>query len=409
MNIKRILVVVGFILAIIILAWALYYFIFRSLISPTPPINSNTNTGTLPNINQGGPTVGNVNTNTNTNLPDILGTGKQPDKVAIGGPTEVQDYGVVNVADPGTAGKDIFFYNDLASTFMTLNNDGTATPINSQLFYNVDKVTWSSGMDKAIIEYPDGSNILYDFKTSKQITLPRELEKFAINSTGTMLSAIWESGNPDNNWLMVGNIDGSNLKIVEPVADKKNDVQVAVSPDNQVVALYRQAVDTGKQEVFPVGQNNENFNSFIVDGLKFESKWSPGGKNLLYNVSSPKDRYQPRLWLTEGQTDSLGYSQTNLELNTWADKCTFNSNGSSLYCAVPTSLPEGAGLFPELAKGVPDVFYRIDLVSGLKIPLAIPVGQKTEYSAGSLFLSADQSLLYFVDNDTNRLHSIRLK
>jgi len=175
------------------------------------------------------------------------------------------------------------------------------------------------------------------------------------------------------------------------------------------VALFRKASDIGSQSVYPIGQNQENFSSFTVDGLKFESKWSEGGSKLLYNASSAGDDYNPRLWLTDASTGRLGESQTNLQVNTWADKCAFGSGDSSIYCAVPSYLPRGAGLYPELAKGIPDLFYRIDLNSGVRVPLAIPIGSKESYSAQNLFLSPDGSILYFVDSTDNRLHSIRLK
>jgi hypothetical protein len=260
-----------------------------------------------------------------------------------------------------------------------------------------------------VLEYPDGSNIVYDFSTNKQVTLPKELEDFSFNASATQVAGKWVGKTADENWLMVSNADGSNLRLIEPIGDRAHNVQVGFSPNNQIVAMVRRPADANNQAILPIGLLGESFQEFKVEGLKFESKWAPSGTTLLYNVSTPETGYSPHLWITSGTTETLGSSHLDLKLNTTIDKCAFDSTGSSVYCAEPTSLPRGSGLYPELAEGVPDAFYRIDLRSGQKIPLALPVGSQLGYSAGSLSLSADGSLLYFVDSTTNRLHSIRLK
>jgi len=61
--------------------------------------------------------------------------------------------------------------------------------------------------------------------------------------------------------------------------------------------------------------------------------------------------------------DEIGTGRKKLNVDTWADKCTFYSD-SKLYCAVPEKLDEGAGLFPELAKTTKDNLYQIDPTTG---------------------------------------------
>ena len=188
-----------------------------------------------------------------------------------------------------------------------------------------------------------------------------------------------------------------------------HNVEVSYSPTNQIVALVREPIDADTQSVLPIGIHGENFKAFRVEGLKFESKWSPAGNSLLYNVTTADNDYNPELWLTTGDAQTLGSSHLDLRLNTRAEKCAFNAAGTSIYCAEPTNLPRGSGLYPELALGAPHAFFRIDIASGQKIPLAVPVGNQPTYSASSVFLASDESQLYFVDEFTNRLHSIRLK
>ena len=112
--------------------------------------------------------------------------------------------------------------------------------------------------------------------------------------------------------------------------------------------------------------------------------------------------------MTKGQTTELGDLKVSLNLSTWPDKCSFAGEGS-LYCAVPQGLPRGAGLYPEIADSYTDNFYHVDLNTGTKTLIATPVGETGGYTAYNLFVSDDGSLLYFIDNATGRLQSIRLE
>ncbi len=408
MNIKRILLIVSFVLSVIVFGWLLYIVFFKTP-KPTPPLG----VGNL-NVSLPRPVNGNISVIGNRNQqPRLPAFGNAidltaPTDIARGGLTKVTDYGDAGVQDFVSGPSGVLFYDKRASQFYKLEGSKIVT-LSDQKFYNVDKVTWSRGLDKAVLEYPDGSNAIYDFKNNKQVTLPKELTDFSFDATGSLIAGKWFGETNDENWLMVGNADGSGFRLIEPLGDRGHNVQVDLSPNNQVVALVRKPADADLQTITPIGLRGENFSAFNVPGLKFESKWSPTGNALLYNVATAKDDYNPSLWITTGTTETLGNSHLDLKLNTWASKCSFDSSGNSIYCAEPTSLPRGAGLYPELAQGVADAFYRIDLRSGQKIPLALPVGNQIAYSAASVFLSTDESQLYFVEATTGRLHSIRLK
>lgn len=406
-NWKRLTVLILFLAVVAALGWLLFVFFFQS----PPPGNTNLNTNgssQFPPISNGN--ISRVNGNTgNTNLPVFPG---QP----TGVPTDIARGGLTNVIDNGEVRDTLAFvsgaagasyYDKVAGQFYRF--DGAKTLLSDKKFFNVQSVAWSRDQKKAVLEYPDGSNIVYDFVNDKQVTLPAELYDFSFDLSGNNIAGKWQGKDNDENWLMVGSADSSNFRLIEPMGDNAASVQVGYSPNNQVVALYPKARDAKTQIVLPIGLHGENFKSFVVDGLNFSSSWSSTGNSLLYSTASLDNNYNPKLWLTSGTVDTLGGSSLDLQLNTWPDKCAFNNSGSSLYCAEPVSLPRGAGLYPEVAKGVPDVFYRIDLNTGTKVPLAIPVGSQSSYSADSVWLSSDESLLYFIDSTTSRLQSIRLK
>jgi Tol biopolymer transport system component len=173
-----------------------------------------------------------------------------------------------------------------------------------------------------------------------------------------------------------------------------------------VVALSEtgDSFGVGSHEVFLIGQNQENFRSMKVEGLDFRPQWSPTGDQLLYSVAGSENDWKPSLWVVDASGDSIGANRRNLNIETWADKCTY-ADTSTLYCGIPDELERGYGLQPGLADSTPDTIYRIDLTTGLRTRVAIPEGSHT---VESIMLSPDEKWLYFTDKVTGYLNKIQL-
>ncbi|RJQ34768.1 hypothetical protein C4566_01815 [Candidatus Parcubacteria bacterium] len=406
MGIKRILLLVAFVVFVLGMAFALYWVFFKSPALPGDDLDNVNGSGALPGIGEGNISV------ISTTTPDIgdLPWKDLEDKIsptANGGLTKVTKVTEGEIKGLESNGTDLKFYNADSKQFYKIGVDGKAELLTDKKFYNVDKVSWSDKGDKAVLEYPDGSNILYNFETGKQVTLPIELQDFSFNRAGANLAAEWidASGNDDNNWLVLVSEDGGNIDLIEPLGDQAADTAIGFSPDNQIAALYRDYLDLQRQEIFPIGLHDENFNSFVVQGAGFTSEWSPSGQSLVYSIYNKESDYLPTLWVTQGDTNTLGQVKVSLNLNTWPDKCTF-SGDNVMYCAVPRGLPRGAGLYPEIAESYNDTFYRVDLNSGVQTLVADPIGDNLGYNAHNLFISGN--VLYFTDQNGD-LQSINLQ
>jgi len=409
LNWKKILLLIGFICLIIIFTYGLYYFFFRQIL-PTSQINKN-----ISNANQRLPTIGQGNLNIflqnlNTGLPVLSNISPEKiSKIARGDLTLTTKLDAREVLANSllAKGNEIYYYDRLDGKFYRVTKDGQKQLLKDRAFYDVQKVNWSPKGDQAILEYPDGSNILYNFNTGQQTTLLKELSDFAFDQGGNRISSELVTNNKDSNWLVTANPDGSGMKYIEPLADKANDVQTAWSADNQIIAIYREGIDIGRQEIFPLGQNNENFPSLVVEGRGFEGKWSPTDNTLIYSVYNQNSSYRPVLYVAK--TGASGTSAVfNTGLSTWSNKCTFGS--SKAYCGVPINLPENSGLVPQLAQASVYGFYEIDLNSGNSQFIATPVGSNgTFYNVSNVTLSADGKYLYFTDYYSNELYSIQLQ
>jgi len=405
---KKIFLILGFILIVFVLGYLLYLLFFKPAppITPTPtePV-ATTTPGGLPTatVGPGGEIIP-----TPTGLPgEIARPGLPVSPVAQGGLTETTELNQVISTDATLAqdGSALQYYNKADGKFYRLTKDGKATLLSDKIFHQVETVVWSPNKNKAVLEYPDGANIIYDFDSDKQVTLPKHWQEFTYSPDGEQLVMKSMGLDPDNRWLAVVNEDGSKALPIEALGENAASVYPAWSPNNQMIAMYTEGIDFNRQEVFFVGLNKENFKSMVVEGRGFDPLWSPQGDRLLYSVYSTDNNSKPLLWIANAQGDNIGTGRKSLGIETWANKCIFADNINA-YCAVPESLQEGAGLLPELAKNTRDNLYQIDTRTGLKKLVAIPDGN---YNISNLIISDNGQYLFFTDAITGRLNKIQLK
>jgi dipeptidyl aminopeptidase/acylaminoacyl peptidase len=277
--------------------------------------------------------------------------------------------------------------------------------MSNKVFHYVSAVTWAPNRSKAGLEYPDGSKITYDFNSGRQVTLPSHWEDFNFSPDSNQLVSKSLGTDPDNRWLIVSSSDGSQSRAVEFIGTNDDKVISSWSPNNQTVGMYTKSVDFNRQEILFIGLNDENFKSTIVEGRDVRALWSTKGDALLYSAYNNNSDLKPKLWIVGAQGDNIGSNRQDLELNTWADKCTFASE-TDVYCAVPDNLERGAGLFPEIANQTQDSLYKIDLKTGTKKLIAVPDGK---YNISSLIVNDAQNKLYFTDNTTKQIYKINLQ
>ena len=283
--------------------------------------------------------------------------------------------------------------------------------LSAETFPFVDKVTWSPDGDKVVLQYPDGAAVSYDFTTNQKTTLPTGLEGPSFDQSANNIAYKFISSREEDNWLVVTDADSNQSRAVEAIGDQGDKVQVDWSPNNQVVALYRKSVGLEKEEIFFIGLNDENYKSLTVEGSNFIGVWSPEGDKILYSVISSENNYNPILWIVDAEGDNIGNNNFIFGLVTWADKCTFNNDGKTVYCAVPVSLTAAAGMYSEIANDSPDVFYQINLDTGVSKLIAYPVLSENleKFQVKQLFVSGDNSKLFFWDNFTDKIYYLRLK
>ncbi len=408
---KKILLLLGFVGLTMLIGYFIYALFFKPAVGPAPVTGGLQSTTTGQGLPVAGTGKGQVVKEIGEPAPVTGEADGQPARqasaTANGGLTETAEVSGLPTIGATTAGdgKELQYYNSADGKFYKIDDRGEVVPLSDKVFHQVQKVTWSPVKTEAILEYPDNSKIIYDFESKKQITLPSHWKDFSFSPAGDRIVMKSMGNDPDNRWLAVVASDGSQVRGIESLGDKDSTVYPAWSPNNQMVAMYTEGIDFNRQDVYFVGLNGENFKSMTVEGRGFDPKWQPDGKELLYSVYSTDSEMKPELWMAQAEGDQIGSNRRKLNLQTWASKCSF-AGTEALYCAVPQSLDQGAGLFPELANGTVDRLYRIDLATGAKKLIAVPAGN---YTIDNLNITADQKNIFFNDRSTGKLYKIKLK
>ena len=405
---KRVLLIVGLLVITAAIAFALYYFFMKQ--GPLGIAPGEQAATTTPGAGAGLPSAGGRVTTT-------PGAGGATTTLPVAGnipttkPSYYQSTAVTKVAsvNPSYNSLDKIgntrYYNSADGKFYRLKADGTIEAMSDTTFYNVSNVTWANGADKAVLEYPDGSNIVYNFETQKQVTLPKHWEDFSFSPDSSQIAAKSIGLSEENRWLVTTNDDGTGTKLIEDLGENQDKVVVDWSPSRQAVAFAftGQPLGTYRKEVLLVGLNGENFKSLTVEGLGFTSSWSPTGKKLLYSVYSPRTDLKPELWITNSYGNEIGSGRTSLEIETWPSKCAF-ADDTTIYCGVPQTLSEGAGISPAIAAGTTDDLYKIDLTTGLKTKIATD----GSYSIKSISYDGTGKRLLFTDANQTGVFQVNL-
>ncbi len=403
---KKIGIIAMFAVAVFLFGFFIYYFFWRPIVGTEQPANTNQPTA---NVNGQLPGAVNINgrmvfINANTGLPETDVPAGQPSDIAQGGLTKAtmlaDEPSYYAVKSPTG---ELIYYNPNTGKFYRVSADGKISEFSNKIFHNVSDVTWSNNREKAILEYPDGANIIYDFQTNKQITLPNHWQEFSFSANDQQLAFKSVGLDVENRFLSVAKYDGSGARTLEAIGDKGNQFAVNWSPNNQMVATFIEGRDAERSNVYFVGLNNENFKLMVVEGRGFQGQWSTAGDKMIYSVYNSQSDYKPQLWVADASPSAIGENRRKIDLTTWADKCAFADN-NRVFCATPIDLPIGAALDPKIANTLADQIYEINLQTGAKKLIALPEGNHT---VGEIIVGDDGNL-FFTDKNDNRIYKIKL-
>lgn len=411
-RLRQVLLILGFIVLIAAMGAAIYLVFFKTpqarVPEAIPPVETTREETGLPAAGLGAP-PGTASPEGTAEIPRAQTLpGAKP--VAEGGVTQTQALTSARVTAPTLSqdGNGMQYYDKADGRFYRISTGGDVERISDKKFANVENVTWNAKGSSAVLEFPDGSNVVYDFSAGKQVSLPRHWEDFSFAPRGDEILAKSIGIDPSNRALVITKTDGSNTRAIAALGDNADKVIPSWSPNDQVIAFS----DTGptlsgfgRKMIIPIGKNEENFKGLVVEGFDFQPLWNTQGDALVYSAVGDTNGYRPMLWAVSGRAQSIGDNRKSLGVETWADKCSFTS-GTTLYCAVPQRLPANVGLQRQLSAQSADAIYRVNVETGSAELVAIP---DTPQSIDHVSVSEDGGNLFFTNASTGILQILRLK
>ncbi|KKW30575.1 MAG: hypothetical protein UY72_C0008G0008 [Candidatus Uhrbacteria bacterium GW2011_GWD2_52_7] len=388
-----------------LLGFALYFVFFRQEVPQADEVvDEGTQTvGGLPSSGLGGDRTADNQDGTSQEDDGRL----PPSEVADGGATFTNLLTSSRIVSPTvTATGAVAYYDPADGRFYTIDTEGNVVELSRTQFPQAESVVFADNATAAVIEFPDGSNVIYDFNAAKQVSLPNHWEEFSFTDDGSQVVGKSIGSDESNRALIITSTDGSGTEVIASLGNNDEKVDVNVSPSNTIVGFSRTGGVMnafGRQEIYLIGLDGEASGVLIVDGSSFSGIWSPDGAHLLYSVANPSDDYRAALWYVDSQGDRKGDIRLNIGVKTTVDKCTFAST-DTIYCAVPREMPAGGGSDSSSIDSYDDV-YKISLPSGRATLIAIPAADTRMYN---LRTSDDAGSLYYTDS-SGRLNYIRLK
>lgn len=397
---KNIIYIFAFILVVGLVGFMIYTFLFKPPQVTPEPTEEQPDQGVLPGSAEGGPVI-TPGEEAPGSEPGVL----PPSQTAQGGVTFTQLLTTSDVAGTTVVGNNVAYYDPADGRFYSIDKNGNVVALSDTQFTSAQSVSIADTGNAAAIEFPDGSNIIYNFDTESQTSLPNHWEEFDFSPDASEVVTKSVGLDPNNRSLVITSADGSKTEVIASLGSNEDDVSVNWAPNGQIVGFSETgSVQSGfgRRQVFLIGLDGEEKGAIIVEGGNFSALWAPDGSNILYSVANAADNNFPSLWYTNASGD-VGSERKKFPVATWVEKCTFY-DAATIYCAVPREVPVESGIDHETVDAPDDVF-AIDIRTGRSTLLATPAA---DMQMQNLFVSDDKTTLYFSDA-SGRLNSIKLR
>lgn len=384
---------------------ALYFIVFRKppQITDTPTPGTGTQTGGgLSGAETGTPSGVTPGAQPGT----AGGTGLTPSAVAQGGLTSFTTLTTGFTRTPTATDKGVAYYDPGDGRFYTVDANGNIVRLSDKQFPNAQNVSFAKDATKAVVEFPDGANVVVNLEDDTQVTLPPHWTSFTFTPDGSGIVSKAMGNDPTNRSLVYTSSDGAETRVVATLGENADRVIASPSTNNDVVGFSRTGSAGqlfGQNQIYLIGNDGEALSSIFVNGSNFTPKWSPDGSQILYSVADAGDEYRPSLWLSDKRGDRKDAIRLRLPVKTTADKCAFVDSGT-VYCAVPRTAPANSGATPSLFEGG-DTLVKISLPAGTTSLAAVP---EFPVTMRNVSINPDGSAFYFQDA-LGRINTIRLK
>lgn len=259
---------------------------------------------------------------------------------------------------------------------------------------NISKILWPRAGNSFIaqlgsVTQPSWS--YYDSSKAAYTDIPSQVHSLDWMPSGDKIVFVWVDANGKAT-LNISNPDTSEYQTLTDLYEPDNVISVA--PDGKNILFYRtQTADNTKNTINMVSIDGKSFVSVVKDGYNFGVLWSPNSQKFLF-TKRDSGTQKFALWVADistGEVRNLGVYSSEM-------KAVWSKDSQTIFAGVPGSDSSSGGL-------TQDSIQKITVASG----------QSQEFSPGiavdtqDLFLSSDESILFFRNAQDNALYYIPVR
>jgi len=294
----------------------------------------------------------------------------------------------------------IVYYSN--QNFIKIDPNGqNRESVGAHPFQKVEKISWSSSREKALVK--DGDQYLV-FDLNKEEIIPFSVPTDSIgwgSLNGQLLYEYYDQGK--NRRILDSSFDLSGKPWEEITDLPYGKATLLAHPLKNEVYVFPDPKENVSGEVFRVDVSAKKKDKFLSYYKGMDFLFSPSGKKMLESYAKKDGR------MSLGVIDSATGNFTDLNFPTSVKKCVWKNDETEVLCAA--ILSEGATNLPEdweNRKGsFSDVFWKINIQNGKQTRL-LELGTEERTDAEGLFLDKEEKALFFVDRLEGGLFRIDL-
>jgi len=270
-------------------------------------------------------------------------------------------------------------------------------------------VIWSPDQTKAIAKFveTDGQTqfYYYDYLTQTNTPIKKNVDEIAWQTSGNRIFYKYYDQKTKKRSLNISDPDGSNWTKLADI-DYRN-ISIAQIPKSGLVSFWNKPDSYTQTTLETIPLITGERKMIYKEKFGADYLWSKDGNLVL--ISSVDVRAGSKIQLAVMNYNGGEYR--NLDIPTFVSKCAWSQDGKTIYYTLPGNIPSSAILPNEYMEGkfkTTDTFWKVNVTDGKKTRLLEAADIKDPYDATNLFLSADESVLFFTNKNDSKIYRIEL-
>lgn len=304
--------------------------------------------------------------------------------------------------------KSISYYTNSGQVFQIDLDGSNKKTLSSSNMTGIKNVLWSPDKNKSLTEFQDAKGKIrfsyYDFLAKTARILNENIVKASWQNSAKIIYTFFDSKNKVSN-LSVSNPDGTEWKKLSDLSYAGQKINLV--PQSGLISFWNNPDANYETNLFTLSTIQSNKTLIFKEKFGADFLWNQQGTKILASHSDTKDGHKTELALINSQ----GGEYKPLDMPTFVSKCAWAKDGKNIFCALPGGIPDNSILPNDYINQkilTVDTFWKIDTETGKKTRLVELADIKNKFDAQNLLLSADESVLFFVNRYDKKIYRINL-